>query len=141
MDDSKINFKNVIYGCNLFHFHTNRRYEVSIQKRCTYHEKVFAQSACYNSSAWYCQHNGSCCGAPLAECSIHQPLVCRRMMEAIQVAIIALEGTTKIECTLTLYEKGFSETIRRYLRSVRLTTVLAMSLSVIMPLNPGQRTN
>lgn len=40
MDDSKINFKNVIYGCNLFHFHTNRRYEVSIQKRCTYHEKV-----------------------------------------------------------------------------------------------------
>ncbi len=38
-------------------------------------------------------------------------------------AIIALEGTTKIECTLTLYEKGFSETIRRYLRSVRLTTV------------------
>lgn len=56
-------------------------------------------------------------------------------------AIIALEGTTKIECTLTLYERAFSETIRRYLRSVRLTTVLAMSLSVIMPLNPGQRTN
>lgn len=57
-------------------------------------------------------------------------------------AIIALEGTTKIECTLTHYMKrAFSETIRRYLRSVRLTTVLAMSLSVIMPLNPGQRTN
>ena len=106
MDDSKINFKNVIYGCNLFHFHTNRRYEVSIQKRCTYHEKVFAQSACYNSSAWYCQHNGSCCGAPWRNVASISPSM-SAYDGSYTSAIIALEGTTKIECTLTLYEKGF----------------------------------
>lgn len=107
MDDSKINFKNVIYGCNLFHFHTNRRYEVSIQKRCTYHEKVFAQSACYNSSAWYCQHNGSCCGAPFRRNVASISPSMSAYDGSYTSAIIALEGTTKIECTLTLYEKGF----------------------------------
>jgi len=91
MDDSKINFKNVIYGCNLFHFHTNRRYEVSIQKRCTYHEKVFAQSACYNS--W---RNVASISPSMSAYD-----------GSYTSAIIALEGTTKIECTLTLYEKGF----------------------------------
>ena len=47
----------------------------------------------------------------------------------------------KLNVRLHYMKRAFSETIRRYLRSVRLTTVLAMSLSVIMPLNPGQRTN
>lgn len=106
MDDSKINFKNVIYGCNLFHFHTNRRYEVSIQKRCTYHEKVFAQSACYNSSACIVSTTTLAAEPRWRNVASISPSM-SAYDGSYTSAIIALEGTTKIECTLTLYEKGF----------------------------------
>ena len=96
MDDSKINFKNVIYGCNLFHFHTNRRYEVSIQKRCTYHEKVFGIVSTTTLAAEPRWRNVASISPSMSAYD-----------GSYTSAIIALEGTTKIECTLTLYEKGF----------------------------------
>lgn len=106
MDDSKINFKNVIYGCNLFHFHTNRRYEVSIQKRCTYHEKVLRSLLAITLLLGIVSTT-----ALAAEPRWRNVASISPSMSAYDgsytSAIIALEGTTKIECTLTLYEKGF----------------------------------
>lgn len=116
MDDSKINFKNVIYGCNLFHFHTNRRYEVSIQKRCTYHEKVLRSLLAITLLLGIVSTTTLAAEPRWRNVASISPSM-SAYDGSYTSAIIALEGTTKIECTLTLYEKGFSETIRRYLRS------------------------